>query len=376
MGADMYCAICCGPFGNATVGVGRWTYIWRQHHLRQPWDLEPVHPQHLPGAADTGHHCGEGSAVETSQEDSGEDYNYDPHVILDEVEHGQVRWVCDVYLLGFDGSRAAFFGPGSHEDFSFVNMDAELDPFGNAQESWECYTDTMQQDPCYPFHKPCYDVLARALTGKKQMTDAEVDRLYHVMRKLGEDCGVSLDLDYRLDGQEYEQFWVVQRGKEYTVTSPAESPAVSAHLQSVLQLERFRCSSGDAATVPMPRGQDLFQTLPPEILHSVAAYLDNDQLLQLLTASRHASAAIRHDNWFWGLRIQSTMAWFFELLDYLDQADSGAVSDFDLKRVFVWANGISRGHVGMKGLFMVVANRRRIWETSCAAIRQEYGTTL
>ncbi|KAH7026441.1 uncharacterized protein B0I36DRAFT_330666 [Microdochium trichocladiopsis] len=372
MGADIYCAICCGPFARATVGVEQRSSVWRQHHFRPNVDLDVV-DQNLPGSAGARDQPGEGSNVASAPEDNVMDYVYSPDVILDEVENGQVRWVRDVYLIGFDGSRAAIFGPGSHDDFSYVNMEVDLDPFGNEQECWECYTDTIQQHPSYPFHKPCYDVLARLLSRDKEMSAGETERLYQAMRTLGEDCGVALDLDYRLEGQEYEQFWVVQRGKEYTVTSPAESPAVLMHLQSVLQKNCFRQSSvDDASTGSLREGQDLFRNLPREILHSIVAYLENDQLPQLLMASRQVRAALRHDNGFWRLRIQNTMAWFFELLGYLDHHESGVVRELDLKRVFEWANTSSKGCMGMKGPLMVVANRRRIWETACTAIQKVY----
>jgi hypothetical protein len=103
---------------------------------------------------------------------------------------------------------------------------------------------------------------------------------------------------------------------------------------------------------------DPFTKLPYVILSLIVPHLSSSDFLSLTRASYHVLSAT-HYNGFWTLFIhQRILPWFWEL-----QSDFGKLfpSTFNFKRVYLWLDSVTKHEFGMRGPFMGIANRRRIW---------------
>ena len=63
----------------------------------------------------------------------------------------------------------------------------------------------------------------------------------------------------------------------------------------------------------------------------------------------------------WKQLIHSEMPWFLELKDIIKEEPPITAEDLDYKRIYLWADKVTTPEFGMRGRFMGVANRRRIW---------------
>lgn len=103
--------------------------------------------------------------------------------------------------------------------------------------------------------------------------------------------------------------------------------------------------------------EDWFTRLPAEMIYEIVTCLPIENVSALMRASTHVNN-ICQDNIFWKQLIRSSiLPWFWELR-HIFHLISGNIN---YKRLFLWLEHITRPRFGMKGPFMGVANRRRIW---------------
>lgn len=112
---------------------------------------------------------------------------------------------------------------------------------------------------------------------------------------------------------------------------------------------------------------DPFGGLPYDVLHTILSFLPGKQALALMKASWPVHNATRY-NEFWKRLIYWDMPWFWELHEVIEEQQSDI---FDYRSFYLWLDEATTPVYGMKGPFLGIANRRRIW-TSCQQIEDLY----
>lgn len=113
---------------------------------------------------------------------------------------------------------------------------------------------------------------------------------------------------------------------------------------------------------------DPFNGLPYDVLYLILELLPVKSIQQLLIASWSANCAVHNDT-FWKRIIHSELAWFWELRELVD--DLPETENVDFKKVYFWLDKVTTPTLGMRGRFMGIANRRRIWR-ACQQLAESY----
>ena len=119
---------------------------------------------------------------------------------------------------------------------------------------------------------------------------------------------------------------------------------------------------------------DPFQQLSNEVIHHVADYLVAKDLFSL----RQASMVVREatsGNSFWMPRIQNDLAWLWIPHDLLRGAgyrtEGKDKPQIDWMKVYLLFDSVTAQPYGMSGVYMGLANRRRIWN-ACEQLKSAY----
>ena len=245
-----------------------------------------------------------------------------------------------------------------------------------------CYLDYNGLDPIFPFHVTCFQLFKQQLSHQIEEThrsqakihtvkDVNHDVLYNVMNQLGQGGSSCLGINYGSPTPPDEQFWLAMPGEELFIANPLERN----DLVMAFTLDAWEhCNQPISARVQGQQGErDLFSMLPMELLLKVTEALQPMDLLKLIIGSKHVYDITTgiDSNGFWLQHFKTMMPWFFELNEFLEDAQREGRLNHSLYHLFVWADKISAPRVGKKGPFMGVANRRRIWGV-CQQISEAY----
>lgn len=188
------------------------------------------------------------------------------------------------------------------------------------------------------------------------------------MRELApEDCRVLEGLEYGAAGFMQEQFWETLAGYEFLVSNPRDAPGVEELVLSMFGSRSFEPLISNNDIGERVRS-DPFAKLPYDLVYRISTMLEDGDLFNVANASWPMHALLRGVGPFWRQRLKHTMPWFFELHGILER-DQTLLHAHDPKRVYLWAEKITRPERWMSGPIMGVANRRRIW-TVCEEIME------
>jgi hypothetical protein len=119
---------------------------------------------------------------------------------------------------------------------------------------------------------------------------------------------------------------------------------------------------------------DPFQKLSNELILHMANHLEAKDLFSLRQASMIARE-VTSGNTFWKPRVQKDMAWLWipnRLFDDAklrsEQTDEPLI---DWMKVYLLFDGATARPYGMSGLYMGLANRRRVWK-ACEQLKSAY----
>jgi len=288
--------------------------------------------------------------------------------------------------LGIQIIRAFISGPGVYSDRSRVTVEPGDDPnYPGEEKMWafSCYSSSYKdadEDQVFPFHWPCYELLARALAGTDDVKTAtkqvDNDVLNAVMRSIVSTYPRHLDLDYGASAKAHSQWWRCILGYEFVVAPFDDRTQVNAVLllRSIISSNSFQLPAVNCDLGPKVRN-DPFQKLPREILHMIISFVrDNDSVLRLCRASWLVHCALRVDEPFWRGRIRTTLPCFFEL-HRLIADDRELLRGKSLKGLLLAVDSLTWPRKHMRGPFMGLANRRRIWSV-CEQIAHLYLSTI
>ncbi|ROW17103.1 hypothetical protein VPNG_01391 [Cytospora leucostoma] len=294
-----------------------------------------------------------------------EDHSYDPEVI----SAVDVDWNKTLHVLGSNpeatGTSKAFVsGPGYYLEWCSFNAEQGSDPSAEGfdldstilYQSW-----AADEEPVFPFHWCCFELLVRFCTGSFDVDKVDKDLLYGIMRELApNDCRVLEDIEYGAAGYMQEQFWRTLAGYEFLVSNPRDAPGVDELVLSMFGSRSFEPLISNDDIGERVRS-DPFSRLPYDLVYTISTMLEDGDLLNMANASWPVHALLRGVGQFWRQRLQSHMPWFFEMHEVLDR-DQTLLHASDPKRIYLWAEKITRPKRWMTGPLMGVANRRRIWK--------------
>ncbi len=264
--------------------------------------------------------------------------------------------------------RAFISGPGRGFPSGRVDVAAGDDDGDGAAAGALCYRSTARG--VFPFHGCCYELLARVLARGGSGGSAAVDkeRLFAAMWALWTEHGryVTLGLDYCGAEEAQNPWWACIPGDEYLVVQPAHADGLVAPMRQMLAGDAFRLGGRRRPPPPAPPCSTGCRTS----CWRPCSTCSTTRPCWPSTPPRGAAhAALHGNNGFWTRRFRQTMPWFSEALDVLDGAAD--LRRTDLKRFYLWARSVSRPRRFVRGPFMAVANRRRIWGV-CEQINARY----
>lgn len=232
-----------------------------------------------------------------------------------------------------------------------------------------CYQSWESDDPVFPFHLCCYEILVKHHTGSFDVGKLDMDLMYSTMREFTTDGCSSLKIDYGAADFMHDQFWVDSPGYEYLVSHPRDLAGVEEVVLSMFGSNGFRALVSDTDPVERVRS-DPFTMLPYDLIYQISTVLGNKDLLSLMKASWPVHAIFRDVGQFWQQRIRTTMPWFFELHQVLEE-DQAFLQENDPKRILLWGEKMTLPRRWLTGPFIGVANRRRIWSV-CEQLGEVY----
>lgn len=115
---------------------------------------------------------------------------------------------------------------------------------------------------------------------------------------------------------------------------------------------------------------DPFRKLPPELIHHVTDYLEGHEIMSLCECSRSVRQATSSQG-FWKRLLLCEQSWlwdtpfsvdFWEISLSAEYTGSPAQVPIDWERLYVVLEKSTAKCFGMKGRYMGLANRRRIWK--------------
>jgi hypothetical protein len=247
-------------------------------------------------------------------------------------------------------------------------------------------------------HTHCAQVLARAVAGSSDIRLLDPTVLYRLMDKY--DHSDKLKLDYGPIQDAQNKYWASSIGEEvgvsqrrlrslheytlileqYSVTSPlwtSGSPvdkdtARSLVLKHGVGDEQAK-GLGVSCTVTDPFGK-----LPHELIDSVAESLTVSELLVLCQTSMVVREATRGSG-IWRRKVYRDMKWAVDVLSEIvgeEQAERTEADPVDWMKVYMlFDHANAHDAWGMKGDYLGLANRKRIWNV-CEQIRLLYEARL
>jgi hypothetical protein len=104
---------------------------------------------------------------------------------------------------------------------------------------------------------------------------------------------------------------------------------------------------------------DPWAALPYDILHDIFDQLSTQDTTSLMIASWHVLTSTRNTEFWRHLLRRRILPWFWELHSLVTNATLPLT--FNYKQLYLWLDRVTTPEISLKGPFMGIANRRRIW---------------
>lgn len=245
------------------------------------------------------------------------------------------------------------------------------DPKDTGASEHSCYfAYNPGETAAFPFHEACYALFSRSL-GFRHTKQVDNDMLYDILEShRSSEVAQTLDLNYGLI-EHPKQFWECKPGFEYCVADPSPVP----EFWQVCCQEMPPIIFGGRSTGPDLSHKiqtDPFDRLPTDIIQNIIEQSDLNDTLALREASWYVHAWTKRHHKQFGLQMirLHLSPWLWEMDDLLSSATSSECN-VDFTKLFFWIESITEPRFGMRGTFMGMANRWRIWD-ACQQMLYDY----
>ncbi|KAI8718519.1 F-box domain-containing protein [Fusarium sp. LHS14.1] len=222
-------------------------------------------------------------------EDAYVENKYDADVIGDE----DMEWFRQARLLGFNpdapGANKFFVsGAGEYLDGGIFDVDEGSEP-DSAIEDFDLggvrnWGDCGSGQRGFPFHRQCYTLLARVLTGTEDTGKINKGVLYRIFGGLISWKSRCSDLDYGDATQGQDQTWEAIPGYGYTVINPERRESLVGDIFEVIKRDKF-AETPSSLNLGYKVRWDPFQQVPESLLRDILDLLDHESMLNLCQAS-------------------------------------------------------------------------------------------
>ncbi|KAJ5183609.1 hypothetical protein N7492_001225 [Penicillium capsulatum] len=383
---DYYCALCGSTFRGAHF-VSRKPrtarFLWRKQRDAEFDAMVGDDPSN--GRIDFRKFNEETAAGEENFDNESlssqdEEHTYDCDIISQE----EALWSLNLQCLGLNPdspllSKAFLSDIGSPDDYGAVCAGPGSDPSAPDDLEYSAY-DQNEDYPLFPFHPKCFDLFQQVVAFKRGFQvgarplpngdwelnvpcrDLDKDALWEVFYPLNDIS--QLEISYGDPSPPQDQYWLVDSGEELFIADPGRRNPLAANVISDAWRE-IDCPASDPDIKSM---KDPIAKLPFELILLITSKLPSDALLNLLQASPHLRRGLDSSFSFWRPRFEKDMPWFYEMHSFLHEIfgpanhDAMEASGKSLSRFFAWAHHATTPRLKLRGPFMGIANRRRIWE--------------
>jgi len=182
----------------------------------------------------------------------------------------------------------------------------------------------------------------------------------------------ALNIDYGQPMPPIDQYWICRPGEELFVAQPTATLKSMDYLRSVISGKAFKLKDSTPSSTPLPGdGDNPLCRLPYDIIHRIVYFLPTKDVVNFTMASSYARGLLLANRTLWWSRMADDMPWFYELPGIVKEVEETRGEKVDLRRVWVWTQEVSRPVQFIRGPFMGLANRRRIW-TPCSVLADLY----
>jgi hypothetical protein len=139
------------------------------------------------------------------------------------------------------------------------------------------------------------------------------------------------------------------------------------HMQTLahLTIEHKPNAEVDSSPNSQRKITDPFGKLSNELIHHITSYLTGEEVFTLRQASTIVREATSGDS-FWMPRVQKDLAWL-----WVPHSLFTKNSTIDWMKVYLLFDSATARPWGMRGVYMGLANRRRIWK-ACETLKSGY----
>ena len=390
---DYYCALCGSTFSNIHISrkprTARFLRARRLSEATRPIKELEEKGEPIPGELQKTVQENQKREDDADSLDSYDEENsYDPEIITKE----EAAWIEELQCLGFNANSTTLnkaFLSNIGESAGLGGLEVEGDdpnfPEDNFMSAYWGFDGTQY---AIPFHHRCIDVfhfLVAHKTGRKKLAESsdgywmpqsrsfDKDSLYSILDAHSAEYVSSLDLKYGDPEPPLEQYWMASPGEEIFIAHPTRDDE-SVQGMILDAWHGTETSPSDHQPKSFSEGtKDPFARLPFELLLNVVSEFDIPSLVNLMSSSAHVYRSLDNNYSFWLQFVKKSMPWFFELHRFLESLapsiqngrgvsdDADALGDKSLFRLFKLADKATTPRKHMRGPFMGIANRRRIW---------------
>ena len=366
-----YCALCGGTFTGCHISE-------QPHSARKKSGNDESEIEH-------------GSNREQDYDSNAIEHSYDPDVITEQ----EAEWTLNLQCLGWNTNywtstspQTFLSGIGTSDDYGYVDVPDGGDPNFPHDNSISAYYTFTDSETAYPFHPKCLDIFLMLVAHKSgtgathlsvdgswvpQSLEFDHDTMLTILHEQDGESLYRLEIHYGNPDPPHDQYWEDIPGEEILIADPTRNN----ELVTGMILDAWHHADCRLPLVyngnPLAQQQtenEIFSTLPFELLLGIVEELEFSDLASLLNASPHVHRAMDGHHYFWLRHLRESMPWFFEMHEFLaDRTDGYGITSSktdelrgkSLRPFFIWANCITTSRRGKRGPFMGVANRRRIW---------------
>ncbi|KAF2451988.1 hypothetical protein P171DRAFT_376537, partial [Karstenula rhodostoma CBS 690.94] len=165
-----------------------------------------------------------------------------------------------------------------------------------------------------------------------------------------------------------EQFWESISGEEYVVSDPSYKEKLGEMIQSLIPSKLFK-KNAESSNLEHKVQSDPLRKLPYNVLYEICTYLSFTDAKSFTQSSLHVYTSTQNGAFWKHMLRLHIFPWSWEVFKIM--SNGIYAEDLDEKSLFLWLEAATRPRFGAEGPLMGIINRRRIWGT-CQQLVTQY----